>query len=294
MNRYAILLAAILVPAFGLAADEEVERSFGMSGIRSLVLSYRGGDVTVSLADGGSLVIKERLRRVESAEVESSGGALRVTGAKMPWFFNWTARNITHIAVPRSFQGSLYIEVRSGTLRGADDFSTAGEAEIILRSGIMEMKRLEAGKISLQVSSGTFRSRGLYGESRIRVSSGSLVCDELEGSAHRVEVSSGILAVRRVRGSVDASVMSGNINIEMAGLEGDLSFNARSGNVRLALPGGTAFNLDAETTSGRINIRSADGSYGVRDRSSVVRPIGENPRHTVFARVASGNVEIIR
>jgi lia operon protein LiaG len=294
MKRYAILLAAILLPAFGFAAGEETERSFDMSGINNLILSYRTGDVTIALTGGNSLVIKERLRRMESAEVETSGGTLRVTGAKTPWFLGWTARNITHIAVPRSFGGDLYIEIRSGTLRAADDFSTAGDAEIILRSGIVEMRRLEAKKISLRVSSGTFRSRGLYGESRVMVSSGSFTCDELEGSAHRVEVSSGRLTVRRGRGSFDGSVMSGTIDLEMAELEGDISLNARSGRVRLALPEDAAFNLDAETSSGSVSLHSKNGGYEVKNRSSVVRPIGENPRHTVFTRVTSGNIEITR
>jgi lia operon protein LiaG len=226
--------------------------------------------------------------------VETAGGTLRVTGAKTPWLFGWTARNIAHIAVPRSFQGSLFIEIRSGTLRSADDFSTVGEVEIVLSSGIMEMRRLEAEKIDLRVSSGTFRSRGLFGESRIKVSSGRFTCDELGGSAHQVEVSSGDLTIRRGRGILDASVSSGSINVEMAELTGDVSLNARSGRVRLALPRDTAFNLDAETSSGKLDLRSASGGYEVRDRSSVLRPIGENPRHTDFIKVASGSVEITR
>ncbi|MDR2134880.1 MAG: DUF4097 domain-containing protein [Treponema sp.] len=292
MKRYIILLAAILAPVFSLAADEEIERSFDMGDIDSLVISYRWGDVTLALTDGGSLVIRERLRRTASAGVENAGGVLRITGAKMPWFFGWTAGNTAHIAVPRSFQGSFRLDLRSGTLKGADDFSTAGEVEISLSSGIIEMKRLGARKIDLRVSSGTFRSLGLYGESRIKVSSGSVFCAGLEGSAHRLEARSGSLRIGRGRGIFDAAVHSGNISLEMAGLDGNLSFNVRSGNVRLALPEGAAFNLDAETSSGSVSVRSADGGYEVKDRSSVARPIGENPRHTVFARVASGDIEI--
>jgi DUF4097 and DUF4098 domain-containing protein YvlB len=321
----------MLVLTFSLAADEEVERSFDMGGIGSLAISYRWGDITVALTDGSSLVIKERLRRTASAGVETAGGTLRITGARMPWFFGWTARNIAHIAVPRSFQGSLYIDLRSGTLKGVDDFSVAGEAEINLSSGIVEIRRLEAQKINLRISSGTFRSGGLYGESRIKVSSGSIdtgelegsahrlevssgkleigrargnvealvssgnfFCDELEGSAHRLEARSGNLRIRRGRGSFDASVRSGNIIVEMAALEGDLAFNARSGDVRLTLPRDAAFNLDAETSSGNVSVKSFDGSYAVKGNSTILRPIGENPRYTVFARVTSGNVEIIR
>jgi hypothetical protein len=52
-------------------------------------------------------------------------------------------------------------------------------------------------------------------------------------------------------------------------------------------------NLDM-FNGGRIDVRSGNGDYQVRDRSSVIRPIGENPQYTVLVRVRSGSIEISR
>jgi DUF4097 and DUF4098 domain-containing protein YvlB len=156
------------------------------------------------------------------------------------------------------------------------------------------MQRLRAREINLTMSSGTVRSRGFYGETDIKVSSGNVICDELDGPTHRITVSSGGAKIQKGRGSIDGSVTSGNLNLEMAELNDNLSLTTSSGSIRLSLPPGAAFNLDAETTSGHIDVRSADGSYRMSDRSTVVRPIGENPRHTVLVRVRSGSIEIMR
>jgi lia operon protein LiaG len=288
------LCAALVFFTASCLGAEETERNFSMKDISVLSILYRAGNITLGQTAGEALILKEDLRRAKSAGVESAGNTLTVTGGSRGWgFFGIGYKNKVYIGIPKNFRGKLLLEVRSGTLNGAADFSF-DEAEIRLASGILELQRLRARTIDVKISSGAFRVRGLYGETSLAISSGDIVCAELEGAVHRIKVTSGDTKIQRFRGKIDAQVTSGNISLEAAELSGDISLELTSGSGRITLPAGAAFNLDAETKSGGVNLKSPGDDYRVRDRATVMRTVGSNPQYTVYVRVTSGNIEITR
>jgi lia operon protein LiaG len=283
--------ALVFFTASGLGA-EETERNFPMKDISVLSILHRTGNITLGQSDGDVLILKEDLRRAKNAVVESAGNTLTITGESRGWgFLGIGYRNKVYLGIPKNFRGKLTLEIHSGTLNGAADFSF-DEAVIRLTSGIVELQRFRARTIDVKVSSGTLRARGLYGETSLAVSSGNIVCAGLEGASHRITVTSGNTKIQGLRGKLDARVTSGNISLEAAELSGNISLELTSGSGRITLPAGAAFNLDAETKSGGINLKSPGGDYQARDRATVIRPVGNNPQYTVYVRVTSGNIEI--
>jgi lia operon protein LiaG len=289
----AALFCAALVFLTGSALGaEETERSFSLKDISALSILYPEGNITLGRTSGDVLILKEDLRRVKSADVKSAGTTLTITGESRDWGFPGIGhRNKVYIGIPGNFRGKLTLELRSGTLNGAADFSF-DEASIRLASGIVELQRLRARIIDVQIVSGTLRARGLYGETSLAVTSGTIVCTELEGAAHRVRVNSGNTRIQGLRGKMDARAVSGNISLDVAELADDISLALTSGGGRITLPAAAAFNLDAETESGTISLKSPQGDYRMRNRATVMRPVGSNPRYTVYVRIASGTIQI--
>jgi lia operon protein LiaG len=287
------LFCAGLVFLTGSALNaEETERNFSMNGISALSILYPAGNITLGETGGDVLILKEDLRRVKNAAVASAGNTLSITGGSRDWGLPGIGyRNKVYIGIPKNFRGKLTLEIRSGTLNGTADFSF-DEAAIRLASGIIELQRLRARIINVQIASGTLRARGLYGETSLAVSSGALACTELEGPAHRIRVRSGNTKIQGLRGKLDARITSGNISLDVAELSDNLSLELTSGGGRITLPAGAAFNLDAETKSGGISLKSPNGDYQVRGQATVMRPVGSNPRHTVYVRITSGNIGI--
>lgn len=72
---------------------------------------------------------------------------------------------------------------------------------------------------------------------------------------HELDTTNGKIEVKRCAGSLDASTTNGGINAELVRLaQGQpLRFETTNGRIELALPAGTAADLDAATTNGSID-----------------------------------------
>ncbi|MDR2552240.1 MAG: DUF4097 domain-containing protein, partial [Treponema sp.] len=300
-----IILAILATLPLCFARGEETERRFSMAGINTLSINYDAGKIRFYVIDSESLVLRENLQRMKNAEVKieagtpgsqgtpDSQGILSITSKKEGWTPFWLGwKNDVSIAIPRSFQGNLRVNLTSGSLTGESDFAVGGNIDMALTSGSVTVRGMSGRRITLRLTSGSCRAETLRGETDMALTSGSISCGELSGPSHRLSMTSGSAKLGRVSGTLDAHVISGGITADFAELSGDLRFRANSGTIRLSLPRGQAFNLDAETSSGNIKIASSTEGYEIRNRSSVIRPIGQNPRHTIYARVNSGNITI--
>lgn len=72
---------------------------------------------------------------------------------------------------------------------------------------------------------------------------------------HELDTTNGKIEVKRCSGSLDASTTNGGISAELVRIaQGQpLRFETTNGRIELALPAGTAADLDAATTNGSIN-----------------------------------------
>jgi hypothetical protein len=308
--------------------------TLSLAGIESLSISYGSDDLVLRESESDNLVIKEYMNRDNSryyARLSGGAGTVQLKQGKRPWLWRWGWEARAEIYLPRSFQGNLRIFHSSGNLSGDTELLGYKTIDIQVGSGTVLLKKISGETVSIHVSSGELDTRGIAGNSFIRVSSGRLQSDGLTGGEHRIkissgrarigdiegrsviEVSSGNMVLDRVRGALAADISSGSLTLEdfsgqgtvemssgnlslgLKELRGDLHLQASSGSIKVTIPAAVPFNLDALTKSGKVQVyQSGNDALAVSGNSTVLRPFGPSPEHTIFARLSSGNISIHR
>jgi hypothetical protein len=316
----------LVLTTAGLYALEELPlvntETVSLAGIENLSISYGHDDVILRESDTGDLVIREYATRDHAryyVRVSRAGETLSIKRGLRPWLRwlprRWKAR--AEIYIPQSFRENLRIVNSSGNLSGDTDLLNYKTIDVTVKSGSARLNRISGETVSVHVSSGEFDITAIEGGSFVSVSSGRLQIGALTGGEHRVKVSSGRLRIGVIlgeaRGRVDAQVSSGslalenffgdgdfkissgNINLDVKELTGDLWFKVSSGGIAVNLPGALSFNLDAITKSGRVLVNEeAKEALRVSGNSTVLRPFGPSPEWTIYARTSSGDVTINR
>jgi DUF4097 and DUF4098 domain-containing protein YvlB len=265
--------------------------------VTSLAVSYMSGNVLLREAAGTSFTISETVYNGKFATIErDDSGVLRIEQKLNTLFsFGWHKPPTLTVDIPRNFRGNYELRLASGRLKADTPLTSDGTITLHIASGTMDLLRtVTASNIGVTVTSGTLRTAALIGDAAINVTSGNLGITELGSGTHRVHVTSGTADIQNTAGDGDFSVTSGTLNLRISALRSDITLIVTSGTMRVSLPLTLSFNLDADTKSGSISIKSADDSYTLPGRSSVVRPIGANPQHTIRARAVSGNIRIER
>ena len=167
--------------------------------------------------------------------------------------------------------------------------------DVQVSSGSMSLPRVSAETVSLRVSSGNLDITDIGGKSFVSVSSGRLHIGGLSGGEHQIKLSSGRIRIGELEGAAAVEVSSGNIDMDIRELSGDLRFDVSSGGIELNMPPGLSFNLDAVTNSSNVRVTENGGEFlKVSGKSTVFRPIGPSPERTIYVRISSGNLVINR
>ena len=271
------------------------ERSFSLEGIKTISIEYGAGRVVFMEGSGGTLSFKEYMNTNNPAFYSLSsetGGIITIEPGRRPWFRHLRAR--LEVYLPRSFEGDYRVSLGSGSIEAKADITTTGTVGIDVQSGIMRLRNVSARDIKLREQSGSIYAEGLRGNTDVRIESGRLNVSGMHGGDHQMRIVSGSAKIEAASGAGRFSVVSGSVTMEMTELNGNLDFHISSGFLNLELPRNAAFHLDAETTSGGIRVESGNDAFSIKNRSSVIRPVGDNPEFTIRAEVNSGNITIRR
>lgn len=299
MKKLFVLCA--MAPLFAAAVFAEGkaelvnEKSFSLAGISAITVEYGSGRVVFMEGAGDALMFREYLSADKPqyyARSSASGGIITVETGRRPWLRHLRAR--LEVYLPRSFEGDCRVSVGSGGIEAETDIAAAGTMRLAVSSGTTRLRKVSARNIGLRAQSGSIHAAGLYGDTDMQLSSGSLYVSEMRGGHHRVRLSSGSAEIGAASGGGSFSSSSGNIKLKVSELSGDLSFDISSGSLDLTLPRDAAFYLDAETSSGGVSVTASGDSFSVKNRASVLRPVGDNPEFTIRAAVSSGNIRITR
>ncbi len=248
----AALGAAALIGVFGgifgptatgiWAGGVPVDRreSFPAAGVDRITVHAVSAEVSV--ADGADERVTVRLvgtagsRRggaLPALEAEAQGGAveIRVHPPKGTFLF-YTEKLELRVEVPRGYAGKLAVTTVSGDIEVADH----AYAALALRtaSGDVRLAEVQADSFSMGSVSGRLQARGV--------------------AARQVELgsTSGELAIEALTGDVRARSVSGAIRLAWTPFANTADIDTTSGEVALRLPRGSAFRLDAASTSGEI------------------------------------------
>ncbi|MDA0365127.1 MAG: DUF4097 family beta strand repeat-containing protein [Chloroflexi bacterium] len=198
--------------------------------------------------------------------------------------------------VPR--RCTVEVEQRTGTLRIE---GVQSRVDARSRSGRVEIHDID-GDVSLETRSGPAQLRGIRGSATVDSRSGRLDVSDVDGDV-TVDSRSGRVGVRNIGGRADLRTYVGSVRVE--GVRGPLdvvgdsgsievsgavlapiAIEAQTGSVRLFVPPGARFYLDAESRLGsvRSDLPIGDGRAPEADASTGAP--------TVRVRSLSGSVRI--
>jgi DUF4097 and DUF4098 domain-containing protein YvlB len=272
---------------FALGTLELVNsQTLDMNLAENLTISYSSDNIILLESNDNNLILKEFMTRNSPeyfAKMGNSRDAITISNGKRPWFI----RTRIEIYIPKIFNDNLVVNLRSGNLTAnySMDHKTIN---LSVSSGNLKINRITSENITVDVSSGNITIDELIGNDlTVRNRSGNININSLQGKVNTVN-QSGNIKVNNFVGEGAFDVRSGNIDLTVNDITGDLSLSSNSGNVNLMMRPNISFILDAEVRSGTI------GAPNLRRQTNtnIQHNIGSSPIYKVFAKCGSGNINI--
>jgi len=254
----ALAVAVIAAPALAASYQGQFDRTYTVSGAASLEVLTRSGDVTVHAGPAGKISVTGRIhvedrwftggRKTDVADIEKNppirqdGSSVRVD------YVSYREISIDYeISVP----ADTTVRLDTGSGNQTADGLKAG---LHAHSGSGDLRLDDvAGEVHVETGSGNITGRGLAGSLDAHTGSGNIHVEESGTGDVRADAGSGNVEVRGVNGGARAETGSGNVKLEGTPT-GSWYVKSSSGNAEVRLPSNAAFDLDASTGSGNINI----------------------------------------
>jgi len=260
-----ILLSFGLLAADVFAADDTFERSFTVS--EPLILDVETGSGSIKIRSGSSDEVTvtgeirvnrrsiwgkprnadELIQEIkDNPPIENDDGRLRVGPIR-----DRSMRNKISISYEIVAPAGTEVSAESGSGSiSVRDF--AAPVDVHAGSGSVKLENISASA-KARTGSGSIRAEGVGGAFDGKSGSGSVYLDQTAPGDVVVSTGSGSSNLNGVIGSVRASSGSGRITVN-GQQEGDWKLHTGSGAVRVSLPADAAFDFDAESSSGGIEI----------------------------------------
>jgi Toastrack DUF4097 len=290
----------------GQPADIEIMSGSGSIEVRQGSVGRVEVRARVRAGDWGwsrsGLSAQERVKRIEAnPPVEQQGNTVRIGEIKDP-----DVRDDVSISYDVTVPPGSALRSKSGSgsqrIEGVDGdvVVSSGSGSLTLRrSGGRVRASTGSGGITAQdvggaleasTGSGSIDGMGVKGPITARTSSGSIEVTQTGGGDVEASSSSGSVRVRGVQGGVRASTTSGSLAIE-GQLERDWRLSSSSGHVTVSVPASQGFELDANSSSGRIHVDfpiTVSGTIGKHALRGSAR--GGGP--LLHVRTSSGGISI--
>lgn len=274
-----------LSAAGAVAADDTFERNFSVS--EPLVLEVETGSGSIKIRSGsgdevtieGKIQVQRRfpLGKPRNADeliqeikdnppVELDNGRLRVGPLRKRTMRNKISISY-EIVVPAGTE--ILAETGSGSISVSD---ITASIDVDAGSGSIRLENI-TGSTKAHTGSGSIRAEGVAGMFNGESGSGSIYLQQTAPGDVVVSTGSGSSNLKGITGSVRASSGSGRITVD-GRQEGDWQLDTGSGSVRVSLPADAAFELDAESNSGGIDVDhplTVEGRISRRHVSGTVR-----------------------
>ena len=181
-------------------------------------------------------------------------------------------------------------EVKSHTGSGSQEiYGVSGPVEVGTGSGRLTLSDID-GAVSARTGSGAITADGIAGSFEAHSGSGSIRLTQAAPGDVVVTTGSGSSELHGVVGALRVKAGSGRIVVD-GRQEGAWNLDTGSGSVRVSLPENAAFDLDAESGSGGINIDhplTVQGKISKRHLRGQVRGGGEQ----LTIETGSGSIRI--
>jgi DUF4097 and DUF4098 domain-containing protein YvlB len=306
---------AILLCLPAAAAEGSFDRTLQVNGSVRLEVTTGSGSIDVRIGSGNQVRVtghikstdwfgnaEDRVKRIEAnPPIQQSGNDIRI-GHIEDWDLMHNISISYELTIPaetelrshtgsgnqtiQGVHGTTEVSSGSGGLR-ISDIGSHLRAET--GSGDITIDRVQ-GAVRTRAGSGTIRATAIAGGFDANTGSGRISLEQSAPGSVRVDTGSGGMELKGIKGSLDARAGSGGIEVE-GEPSGPWTVHTGSGTVRLQLPSGAAFDLDARTSSGSLDVNqpvTVQGSLGKKHIQGKVRGGGV----PVDVETGSGNIEI--
>jgi DUF4097 and DUF4098 domain-containing protein YvlB len=246
------------------AQSQRVEGSFArtlrVSEPVDLDVQTGSGDIEVRIGQPGTVQVDARVRawawdsdearaRVREVEanppVEQSGSVIRL-GMDQGRRWNWDGVSISYVV-------TVPADTRLRTRSGSGDQLLAGvqrDVDASSGSGSVRIGSV-AGVVRASAGSGDILVAGSGGGVEARTGSGDVIVNDAGPGRTGVGTGSGSVRVMGVRGPLSLHTASGDIQVEGTPSE-EWNLAASSGDITVVMRGSPGYDLEASTSSGRI------------------------------------------
>jgi hypothetical protein len=322
----AIIVSLACVPAVAEAqrAEGSFQRTLTVNGPVSVDVVSGSGRIDVRAGSAGRVEVsakiqasdsrgwrgttlspEERVRRIEAnPPIEQTGSTVRIGHIADEDLRNGVSITYT-LTVPaattlnaRTGSGAIHVEGVDGRVEA----STGSGSLTLMNIGGGVRASTGSGHVtadgvrgSFHATSGSGRIQGNGVSGAITATTGSGSIDVAQTGPGNVEIStgSGSVRARGVRGMLEATSSSGTVDVQ-GELSGDWRLSSSSGGITIALPPNAGFELDASTSSGRINTDFPITVSGTVDRRSLRGSTKDGSGRLLRVRTASGRITIRR
>ena len=298
---WAVALSA--APAQAQRVDGSFQRTVTVSAAASIEVVTGSGRIEVRPGPAGRVEIigrvraddgwgsrsrrlsaDERVRRIEAnPPIEQSGGTVRIGHIKDEEVRDGVSISFT-LTVPPD------VNLKSNSGSGSQDIGAiSGNVEARSGSGGITAESV-GGSFRASTGSGSIRATAVRGAIVAKSGSGGIDVTQVGSGDVDVSSSSGSVHLRGVRGAVRASTSSGRLTVE-GQLAGDWRLSSSSGGIRVTLPRGQGFELDARSSSGRIETDFPVTITGMTERRAL-RGAAQGGGSLLHLRTSSGGIAI--
>jgi hypothetical protein len=261
----ASVLAGLCLPALASQLGS-FQKTYSVSGPVDLEVLTHSGDVNIRTGAAGTVTVSGRIVASEIHVPPFSdrwfngdkASEVRDLEQNPPVTQNGNSIHIDYVKyhnIAIDFEITVPADTTLRTRTGSGDQMIEGlqkGGDLEAGSGDIELRDL-TGDLHIRTGSGDVRAEGLAGSVDAEAGSGDIRLDENGQGDIQVHTGSGNIEIRRANGQVHAEAGSGDITVD-GRQAGEWHFRTGSGDVSLHLSDDAAFDLDASTSSGDLDV----------------------------------------
>lgn len=258
--------------------DENIneEKFYNLNQIKDLEINISSAEIRISIVNNEKL--KLHLHGTASGQKpfladKKSGSNLTIKVDRKSGFGISRSNLVLDIEIPKKYEHNLTLNSSSGDIFLPD--LKLEDLFVNMSSGDLTIDKLLVRKFIFDSSSGK------------------LTANQVESLESNLELSSGSVDIDSFTGDLEVEMSSGDIEIKYTKFNNNISIDSSSGDISIILPVDANFELDAETSSGKIICDYPITISGGLDRDELKGIVGTG-KNTISINASSGNISILK
>jgi lia operon protein LiaG len=260
----------------GIMENINEERSYDLKNIKDLDISVSSAEIRIKVVNSNTLSVHlhgSSSGKKPFLEDNKSGSSLIIEVKREPGIGFSNSNLKLDIEIPEGYNRNLKLNCSSGDISIPD--IELQDLRVDMSSGNLDLK-------SLTVKNFIFDS-----------SSGRITAEKIESDKSDLKLSSGSVKINKFTGDLEAKMSSGNLQVEYLDFDNRVSIDNSSGDIIIALPSEANFELDADTSSGKIICDFPITVLGGQDRDQLKGTVGRGI-NIINVETSSGDISILK